>query len=1005
MRIRLFVFVVLAWSASAAPSWAQFGPKHPWLVLDVGAHTAPVSHALFTRDGKELITVSKDKTIRFWDVANGHMLRVLRPPIGPGREGELNAAALSGDGKTLAVAGFGFAHGQGNDRKRPSPVYLIDTEAEEVVKVLTGHERALLALAFSRDGKHLASGGIDKVIRVWEVATGKEEAALKGHAGAVTSLAFSPDGTRLLSAGGGDAPEAWVWSVDKRQPVAKLDGHHKGPIRQVAWSLQGKTLATGADGDTFVALWDANNGKHLKNLNYTDRPMACQSVSFTRDGKSVVASGFDAWKTNVVRIDVAGGKEVRYLDGQNWFEDPNVPAGPAAVSSDGGLVAVACDRNHRVHLYDGKGDALRQCGAILPQPSLVAWVNDGNADSRTVVWRSRLLPKDYDPVKPVPGAFFDRAFQLKPGEFRPVLVPQAKETRFQRNQWGVEGHYLEQQGGTRLRLVRDKKPTDVVMESRWGNLMAESVSCVGPNRAVFATTDGTMELYDVSGKAKATHLGYLAGFNGAINSVAPSPDKGRYLLAGGEDNVLHVWDPNRPHKEDATKVHPGRLMSLFVAPPAGKGPKAKLACDWIAWTPEGYYDASAGGERLMGWHLNNGPDKLASFHPASRFRPKFFRPDVVGRLLKEGTLEKALAAAAKEGGPGDKDATVIDVVHVLPPEVYDVKVEPQKGGKATITAKARPVGKDPITALQLLIDERPWTGKTGAEGLATFAKPPYEATWTVALAPGPHQVRVLARTASSLGSSRGMVRELEAEPKEKPKPALYVLAVGIDGYQKVPKLGGAVNDANGVEKALKDYSSPLFSKIEPHAVLDKDATKSGILKGLDWLQERQTAADIAIIFYAGHGALDKGEFYLLPQDADPTDLAKTGLSRTEFKKRMQALPGRILVVLDACHSGAIGLLFDDVSRQLVDEDCGVVVICASRPKEVAHEVGGHGHLTLSVMEALSGKATVSKKDNCVYLHHVQQYVIDRVEELSKDQQHPTTVMPPWLRSYGLSKPK
>src|SRR5207253_9119294 len=78
---------------------------------------------------------------------------------------------------------------------------------------------------------------------------------------------------------------------------------------------------------------------------------------------------------------------------------------------------------------------------------------------------------------------------------------------------------------------------------------------------------------------------------------------------------------------------------------------------------------------------------------------------------------------------------------------------------------------------------------------------------------------------------------------------------------------------------------------------------------------------------------------------------------------------------------ALPILFDDMSRELSDEDCGVVVMCAASPREKAGEKD-HGYLTQSVLEALAGKAAVSKKDESVYLHHVQQYIIDRVDRKS-----------------------
>lgn len=521
---------------------------------------------------------------------------------------------------------------------------------------------------------------------------------------------------------------------------------------------------------------------------------------------------------------------------------------------------------------------------------------------------------------------------------------------------------------------------------------------------MFATSAGLLDVFDVSPKRQGKRLGSLAGFNGTINSIAPSPDRGRYLLGGGEDQVLHIWDSHRPGKEDPTKVHPGRLLSLFVAPPP-QG-KRRLPAEWIAWTPEGYYAASAGGERLMGWQVNNGPDRMGAFHPASRFRPQFYRPDVIKLLLKEGSLDAALKVADEARHQQTKKVEVADV---LPPEVT-VTVSPKagagQGGKVEITAKARNVGTAPVTALQLLIDDRPYAGPDALKTLDTPRAGPVTSTWKVTLPPGPHEIRVLARTEASLGTSRGMVRE--GPPTPVTNPALYLVAVGIDAYPSPLALRGAVNDATLLEKTFKKHSSPLFRTIETNLITDQTTrvpTRQGILDGLGWLKQHMTRDDVGVFFFAGHGLQDKdGEYYLLPRDGDPNRLRATALSRPELKRQMQGLPGRIVVLLDACNSGAIGLLFDDLSRELIDEDCGVVVMCASRPRQPAQEKDGHGFFTRSLIGGLSGKGPSSKRDGCVYLHHLQQYVIDTVLELSHDQQHPVAVAPPWMRPFGLSKP-
>src|SRR5207302_11487999 len=97
--------------------------------------------------------------------------------------------------------------------------------------------------------------------------------------------------------------------------------------------------------------------------------------------------------------------------------------------------------------------------------------------------------------------------------------------------------------------------------------------------------------------------------------------------------------------------------------------------DWIAWRPGGYDAASASGERLMGWLTVEGLDKLATFHPAARFRPSLYNPEAIRLLLRPagGLIEKALALAARRQGT----VLALNVGQVLPPEV--VIKEPAAG--------------------------------------------------------------------------------------------------------------------------------------------------------------------------------------------------------------------------------------------------------------------------------------------------------------------------------------
>ena len=169
----------------------------------------------------------------------------------------------------------------------------------------------------------------------------------------------------------------------------------------------------------------------------------------------------------------------------------------------------------------------------------------------------------------------------------------------------------------------------------------------------------------------------------------PSPD-GRYLLSGSGDQTLRIWQP----------AHTKPLLSLFVA-----------GNDWIAWTPEGYFAASPGGEGLMGWQVNAGPESLAAFHPAAHFAESLYRPDVLRRLLTAGSLDEALHQADRDRGTTTPRAAVGDV---LPPRVRIVA--PRPGGPRLTTpqlevqAVAQSTGSHSVAHLILAMDGRPYRG-------------------------------------------------------------------------------------------------------------------------------------------------------------------------------------------------------------------------------------------------------------------------------------------------------
>ena len=267
----------------AAVSHAEDAADRPYLVLQNNGHTAPIWKILYTPDGKRILTVSADKTVRLWDAHSGERLGILRPPVGPGTQGELRAGALSPNGKTLAVGGVGYEM----DGKHIAPIYLIDLAGEHITAALKDKRMdVVLCLAFSPDGKRLASGGGKGTAFLWDVGTGKCLYALEGPTDAappdekyppdIRDIAFSPNG-KLLAAACRDKT-AWIWSAETgRKAAGPL--RHEDSVLCVAWK-DDDALATAGAERAGIHLWD-REGKALRSYDKPrPEPVTIESLAF-----------------------------------------------------------------------------------------------------------------------------------------------------------------------------------------------------------------------------------------------------------------------------------------------------------------------------------------------------------------------------------------------------------------------------------------------------------------------------------------------------------------------------------------------------------------------------------------------------------------------------------------------------------------------------------------------------------------------------------------------------
>ena len=967
---------------------AEDAAEQPALALQSGGHTAYIHKVLFRPDGKQVVTVSDDHTVRVWDRATGERLAVLRLPITGEGQGMPRAAALAPDGSTLAVGGTPYHVGD----KAVATILLIDLDAGAMTAVIPAGDNTITALAFSHDGKRLAMGDASGKATVWDVATRKVALLLEGHKEMIRDAAFSPD-DKVLATASADKT-ARLWSLETGKEACK-PMKHDSDVLCLAWH-DDNALFTGGCDNVFINKWD-RSGKHVRQF-VRQAPTRIMAITSLPEKGQMFYTWSDEQDDAGAELRHSGGAVLVFKndverDGLTWSNHVGPVCG--AVSPDGFVAATSGGDDWGVNLWTLKdGKMVRRLTGRGQTPFWAGWSPDGNS----VGWINvkKALPAAAPPPVPRLGPFVKIPVPPpEPPKFDNTLQRSfdLAHLNFGRKPDLTYGRAAHAMGDLRL-----AKPMPNVLQVLSKSAKKELVCTIAlPKGFGLAYTTLAGERVAVGGynsvnlyNARTGELiRTLHGPAGPAWDLAPSPD-GRYLLAAFADQILRVYDLDK----DAP------LLSLFVA-----------GSDWVAWTKEGYYAASPGGEKLMGWQVNHGLDQLATFYPAEQFHDSLYRPDVIRRVLAEGSVEKAVAAADKESGK----TTAANGPLALPPGVRILTPAAGKLDQAEVEVKAEATGKDhPIVTMHLLMDGRPCPGAEAA----TFpkAKPgdKQEATWKATVPDGEHHFAVLAETDASLGASPEVVVTWQAAAQE-PLPTLYVLAVGINAYPGSLKLTWAVDDATAIQKAFQDGGAPKpYGKVETNLLTDGKATKDGILAGLDWLKTKMTPDDTAVVFYAGHGHRDKktSQFYMLPSDVDVADLPRTGVTGTQIKEKLKVVPGKVLVLLDACHSGSIGnapadpgSLTDDVQRQLAAPDCGVVILCAAMAQEEAGEAAAvqHGFFTEALLQGLAGEAPQGK-DGLIHLTALDYYVEEAVAELSKEEQHVVIDRPSTVTSFPLVKP-
>lgn len=897
----------------------------------------------FSPDGRYIITKSTDlnlpNTMKMWETSSGMEIK------DPEDDGKASVTIFTPDGR------YGL---MGHSVSGKYEIKFFEINSDKFnryshLPITTSN------FSLSPDGQHLVTSGFsyksaksELVLR--SAITGKIIKTLARNKGSYLKTNFSPDGLYVTANSGLSQKE--IWKVATGKKIISIDG---ASLKNITFSPNGRNALISESNKGYKTL-NLSTGKETLKISRlsTDFVMASASA-YSKDGNYLLLG-----EGTVIKIfSTETGKEIQTLKGDRNSAAFNF----LTFSPDASQVASHTPGKDGIYLWNiitgGTPEMFSTREGNVP-----SWVfaDTGKIKTSKIGVRSSdgryLLENITDSESGLRGFKYwdlikDRELwtsKMDKGDVPMTFAAFAENNRY------ILSPKLSPKGFTpiyhmELRDVKTGHRLKTLSNVSTGFLFTVALS---PNGclALSGGDEPNIKLWDV---ASETLLKTIPVNSGRISSVAFSPDE-RFIISGDAGGSTRLWN-----------VETGKEVVQWIGFEKN---------EWIAVTPEGFFDSSKKGDLSLSINLG-----LDLYNP-NQFRRYLYQPEVVKAALKLGSSEKAVEQF------GFQDFTLAKLIERAPVgiKIASLKAQGDKGELKVQLEKNKTTTPERITVYvngaQVL---------DSAQRQLKDIKPGDTLTYPINLPKTKNHVKVLVENKWAESSDERWIDNANATAS--PRGTLFVNAVGISKYPEFgpdQQLVSPPKDAENIVHRFKQLEGKLFDKVEVSLLTDTDGkpvTSDRVAALFKQQSTKAGAEDTTLFFLAGHGVTDvHGDYQFVTADTKVAPEGEgikvsqkgTSFDWSQLHSILDETRGKRLVFVDTCQAGKVlGASQTDIRKLVKDvHDVNAIIYTGTSRQQLGLETAQGGVFTQAIVGGMNGKAKY--QNSHLFFTSLKQYVDQEV---------------------------